>query len=85
MGASVARIDDVGVASLTRVTDRLSDLREQDVLIVVAGREGALPTVVAATATGVTARRHSLGYCSPVPPSRLSTSTPDSPPGFRLD
>jgi len=47
MGASVDRIDDVGVASLTRVTDRLSDLREQDVLIVVAGREGALPTVVA--------------------------------------
>jgi NCAIR mutase (PurE)-related protein len=47
MGASVDRTDDVGVASLTRVTDRLPDLREQDALIVVAGREGALPTVVA--------------------------------------
>lgn len=47
MGADVRRIEDVGVAALTRVTDRLSQLREQDVLIVAAGREGALPTVVA--------------------------------------
>jgi NCAIR mutase (PurE)-related protein len=47
MGASVTRIDDVGVAALTRVTDQLDRLREQDVLIVAAGREGALPTVVA--------------------------------------
>jgi len=47
MGATVSRIDDVGVASLSRVTDQLPVLREQDVLVVVAGREGALPTVVA--------------------------------------
>lgn len=47
MGVTVERIDDVGVASLTRVTDSLPLLREQDVLVVVAGREGALPTVVA--------------------------------------
>ncbi len=47
MGASIHRLDDVGVANLTRVTDRLDDLRELDVLIVAAGREGALPTVVA--------------------------------------
>ncbi|PSP88671.1 hypothetical protein BRC87_09145 [Halobacteriales archaeon QS_4_66_20] len=47
MGATVERIDDVGVAALTRLTDRLPDLREHDVLLVVAGREGALPTVVA--------------------------------------
>jgi NCAIR mutase (PurE)-related protein len=47
MGATVSRIDDVGVASLSRVTDQLPVLRDQDVLVVVAGREGALPTVVA--------------------------------------
>ena len=47
MGASVERISDVGVAALTRLTDRLDDLRAHDVLIVAAGREGALPTVTA--------------------------------------
>ncbi|MFB6184402.1 MAG: nickel pincer cofactor biosynthesis protein LarB [Haloarculaceae archaeon] len=47
IGATITRLDDVGVASLTRVTDQLDVLREHDVLIVAAGREGALPTVVA--------------------------------------
>lgn len=47
MGATVERLDDVGVASLPRLLDRVDDLREHDVLIVAAGREGALPTVVA--------------------------------------
>jgi len=47
MGAAVERIDDVGVAALTRLTDRLDRLRLHDVLIVAAGREGALPTVTA--------------------------------------
>ena len=47
MGATVKRIDDVGVASLARVLDQLEVLRQQDVLIVAAGREGALPTVIA--------------------------------------
>ncbi|MFB6074368.1 MAG: nickel pincer cofactor biosynthesis protein LarB [Haloarculaceae archaeon] len=47
MGATVTRVSDVGVASLVRVIDRLDLLRDQDVLIVAAGREGALPTVVA--------------------------------------
>ncbi len=46
-GATVDRIDDVGVAALDRVLDQVDRLREADVLIVVAGREGALPTVVA--------------------------------------
>jgi hypothetical protein len=46
-GASVERVEDVGVANLTRIVDQLPVLREQDVLIVAAGREGALPTVVA--------------------------------------
>lgn len=47
MGATVYRVDDVGVASLVRLVDRVDELREQDVLIVAAGREGALPTVIA--------------------------------------
>lgn len=47
MGARVDRIDDVGVANLTRLIDQLDRLRAADVLVVAAGREGALPTVVA--------------------------------------
>jgi hypothetical protein len=47
MGATVDRVDDVGVASLARVLDQLDRLRAADVLVVAAGREGALPTVVA--------------------------------------
>jgi hypothetical protein len=47
MGATLTRIDDIGVASLARTIDQLAHLREQDVLIVAAGREGALPTVLA--------------------------------------
>jgi len=47
MGARVERVEDVGVAALVRLTDRLEELRDHDVLIVAAGREGALPTVVA--------------------------------------
>ena len=37
----------MGIASLARTVDAVDRLREQDVLIVAAGREGALPTVVA--------------------------------------
>jgi len=47
MGATVERVDDVGVASLARSVDALPTLRAQDVLVVAAGREGALPTVLA--------------------------------------
>jgi NCAIR mutase (PurE)-related protein len=47
MGACVREIEDVGVAGIHRLFDRLDDLRETDVLMVAAGREGALPTVVA--------------------------------------
>jgi NCAIR mutase (PurE)-related protein len=47
MGATVERIEDVGVAALTRIVDQLDRLRSADVLVVAAGREGALPTVVA--------------------------------------
>ena len=47
IGAAVERIDDIGVAGLARTLDALPDLREPDVLVVAAGREGALPTVIA--------------------------------------
>ena len=47
MGATVERFDDVGVAGLARVIDRLDAIRAADVLVVAAGREGALPTVLA--------------------------------------
>ncbi|WP_049924197.1 nickel pincer cofactor biosynthesis protein LarB [Halopiger djelfimassiliensis] len=46
-GATVDRIDDIGVAALDRTLDQVDRLREADVLIVAAGREGALPTVIA--------------------------------------
>ncbi|PSP38725.1 hypothetical protein BRC71_04415 [Halobacteriales archaeon QH_7_65_31] len=47
MGVAVDRVDDVGVAGIHRLFDQLDRIREPDVLIVAAGREGALPTVVA--------------------------------------
>ncbi len=42
----VERISDVGVAGLHRLLARMTTLREAKVLIVVAGMEGALPSVV---------------------------------------
>ncbi len=47
IGATVERIDDVGVAGIARLFDRLEAIRAADVLVVAAGREGALPTVLA--------------------------------------
>jgi hypothetical protein len=47
MGATVEWIEDVGVAHLGRIVDVLDPLRAADVAVVAAGREGALPTVVA--------------------------------------
>lgn len=46
-GATVDRVDDVGVAALSRTLDQVDRFRDADVLIVAAGREGALPTVIA--------------------------------------
>ena len=46
MGSGVERIYDVGVAGLHRLLDHLTKLREARVLVVVAGMEGALPSVV---------------------------------------
>lgn len=47
MGATVERVDDVGVAGIARLFDRIDDIRDADALVVAAGREGALPTVLA--------------------------------------
>jgi len=46
LGARVARIYDAGVAGLHRIFKHLPALREARALVVVAGMEGALPSVV---------------------------------------
>ena len=46
MGVGVRRVYDVGVAGLHRLVNRLDELREADAVVVVAGMEGALPSVV---------------------------------------
>mgnify|MGYP001214178623 CR=1 FL=1 len=47
LGYEVDRIEDVGVAGLHRLLNQLERLRTAQVIIVVAGMEGALPSVVA--------------------------------------
>ena len=46
MGNKVEKVFDVGVAGLHRLLDKLPKLRQAKVLVVVAGMEGALPSVV---------------------------------------
>jgi NCAIR mutase (PurE)-related protein len=47
MGLNVTMIHDVGVAGPHRLTARLADFENADAIVVVAGMEGALPSVVA--------------------------------------
>jgi NCAIR mutase (PurE)-related protein len=47
MGNTVTRISDVGVAGLHRLLGRIEEIRRANVVVVVAGMEGALPSVVA--------------------------------------
>eukprot|EP00898_Chlorokybus_atmophyticus_P001337 jgi/Chlat1/2203/Chrsp17S02856 len=47
MGCSVHFIADVGVAGLHRLLSKIDEIRKADVVIVVAGMDGALPSVVA--------------------------------------
>lgn len=62
-GARVNRINDVGVAGLHRVLARIDELRAASVVIVVAGMEGALPSVVGGlVAAPVIAVPTSVGY-----------------------
>lgn len=46
LGVKSEKINDVGVAGINRLMNRINDLKRYDVLIVIAGFEGALPTVV---------------------------------------
>jgi len=46
LGLQTAKIQDVGVAGIHRLMERLDDIKKFDVLIIVAGFEGALPTAV---------------------------------------
>lgn len=62
-GAGTARITDVGVAGLHRIMAAREQLDACDCLIVVAGMEGALPSVVGGlTGTPVVAVPTSVGY-----------------------
>ena len=63
LGARVERTFDVGVAGLHRLLARRLRLRRADVLVVVAGMEGALPSVVAGLVEApVIAVPTSVGY-----------------------
>ncbi len=63
MGNAVERVYDVGVAGIHRLLDYLPQLREARALVVVAGMEGALPSVVAGlVAVPVIAVPTSVGY-----------------------
>ena len=46
MGAHVTRHFDIGVAGIHRVTPHLDQLRAANVLVIVAGMDGALPSVI---------------------------------------
>lgn len=62
-GLEVSPIYDVGVAGLHRVVNFLDEIREQDLIIAVAGMEGALPGVVAGlVSVPVIAVPTSVGY-----------------------
>lgn len=63
LGHPVDRAPDVGVAGVHRLLSRLERLREADVVIAVAGMEGALPSVVAGLVSApVIAVPTSVGY-----------------------
>lgn len=63
MGNQIERVYDVGVAGLHRMLSRLETLQSANVLIVVAGMEGALPSVVAGLVSKpVIAVPTSVGY-----------------------
>ncbi len=63
MGNQVMRIYDVGVAGLHRLIDHLPALRKANVIIVAAGMEGALPSVVGGLVSApIIALPTSVGY-----------------------
>jgi len=63
MGNRIERIADVGVAGLHRLLGRLESIQKANVIVVVAGMEGALPSVVAGLVSRpVIAVPTSIGY-----------------------
>ena len=63
MGNRVERVNDVGVAGVHRLLSRLDGIQRANVVIVVAGMEGALPSVVAGLVSKpVIAVPTSVGY-----------------------
>jgi hypothetical protein len=63
LGSPVERVYDVGVAGIHRLFAHLDRIREASVLIVVAGMEGALPSVVAGlVGKPIVAVPTSIGY-----------------------
>jgi len=63
MGNRVERINDIGVAGLHRVLSRLEQLQSANVIVAVAGMEGALPSVLAGLVSQpVIAVPTSIGY-----------------------
>ncbi|HWE23187.1 MAG TPA: nickel pincer cofactor biosynthesis protein LarB [Myxococcales bacterium] len=63
VGACVERLFDVGVSGIHRLLRRAPDLRDADALVVCAGMEGALPSVVGGlVAKPVIAVPTSVGY-----------------------
>ena len=65
LGNKVDRIYDVGVAGIHRLLDKLDQIKEADVVIVVAGMEGALASVVGGLVSApVIAVPTSVGYGS---------------------
>ena len=63
LGAKVDRLTDVGIAGLHRLLGSVERLHQADALIVVAGMEGALPSIVGGiVATPVIAVPTSVGY-----------------------
>ncbi|HEX3997978.1 MAG TPA: nickel pincer cofactor biosynthesis protein LarB [Pirellulales bacterium] len=63
MGAAVTLVADVGVAGPQRLLDHLDEIRRADAVVVVAGMEGALPSMVGGhVAAPVIAVPTSVGY-----------------------
>lgn len=63
MGVGVTRVNDVGVAGPHRLPERLKDFQSADAIVVVAGMEGALPSVVGGyVGCPVIAAPTSVGY-----------------------
>ena len=63
LGHRVCSFNDIGVAGIHRLHERIDEIRTADVVIVVAGMEGALPSVVGGLVSApVIAVPTSVGY-----------------------